>query len=326
MQVRFGVAPDHPEVKNVESTFARVVEKSGGRARFFGNVPVGGGGAGSVSVRRLREKYSAVVLAYGAEQDRRLGIPGEELENVVSARDFVNAYNGLPPSDASSAPRIPDLSRCGDCAAVVGAGNVALDVARVLLTPVDELRKTDITEEALEALSRSSIRRVDLVARRGPLHVAFTIKELREMVNLPGCVPVLDKGDFAPLREVVKTLKRPRKRLTELMVKTALDPPTEKQVVIMFLNLETICDILNTFLQAALREGANKSWSLKLLRTPLEVLSDGDGRVSGLKMEVNRLVEEEIRFAIAYTHPVYNCYNIFKCPARTRPWRAPAKR
>ena len=112
--------------------------------------------------------------------------------------------------------------------AVVGLGNVALDVARILLTPIDFLRKTDITERALAAISESKVKRVYIVGRRGPLHVSFTIKELREMVNLAGCRPVLDRADFVGVKEIVPNLKRPRKRLTELLAKTALDTPSEK--------------------------------------------------------------------------------------------------
>ena len=112
--------------------------------------------------------------------------------------------------------------------AVVGLGNVALDVARILLTPIDFLKKTDITEKALAAIADSKVKRVYIIGRRGPLHVSFTIKELREMVNLAGCKPVFDKADFLGVKEVVPNLERPRKRLTELLAKTALDEPSAK--------------------------------------------------------------------------------------------------
>ena len=119
-----------------------------------------------------------------------------------------------------------DLSH--ESVAVVGLGNVALDVARILLTPIDFLKRTDITERALAAIAESRVKRVYIVGRRGPLHVSFTIKELREMVNLAGCRPVLDREDFVGVKEAVPSLKRPRKRLTELLAKTALDEPSEK--------------------------------------------------------------------------------------------------
>ena len=177
-------------------------------------------------------------------------------------------YNGSPDDT--------DLKVDLDCdsAAVIGLGNVALDVARVLLTPVDVLRKTDITEAALDALSASRIKHVHVVGRRGPLHVAFTIKELREMVTMPGCKPVFDARDFVGVKEAVASLQRPRKRLTELLAKTALDPPSGKQA-------------------EAWGKGHDRTWSLKLLRTPTEFVSDGC-RVSGLKCEVNRLVGNHV--------------------------------
>jgi len=262
--VRYGVAPDHPEVKNVENTFTQTARDE--RVRFVGNVAVGS----DVRVAELRRLYDAVVLAYGAAKDRELGIPGENLNNVVSARNFVGWYNGLP----EAADLKVDLSH--ESVAVVGLGNVALDVARILLTPIDFLKRTDITERALAAIAESRVKRVYIVGRRGPLHVSFTIKELREMVNLAGCRPVLDREDFVGVKEAVPSLKRPRKRLTELLAKTALDEPSEKD--------------------AERRANAEKSWHLKLLRTPLEILPGGaDGRsVSGLKLGINRLVGDTV--------------------------------
>ena len=162
--VRYGVAPDHPDVKNVESTFTKVAQDD--RVRFVGNVSLGQ----DLKVKELKEAYDAVVLAYGAAKDRTLDIPGENAKNVISARNFVGFYNGLP--------ECANLDLSLDCehAVIVGLGNVAIDCARVLLTPVDDLKETDITEAALEHLSKSRIKRVSLVGRRGPLQVAFTIK------------------------------------------------------------------------------------------------------------------------------------------------------
>lgn len=127
---------------------------------------------------------------YGADQDRTLGIPNESLRNVLSAREFVAWYNGLPGFEELN----PDLS--GRTLTLLGQGNVAVDVARIVLSGVDQLKKTDITEYALEALSRSNIRKVLLVGRRGPLQAAFTIKELREMIKLPHCATNWRPSDF----------------------------------------------------------------------------------------------------------------------------------
>ncbi|NXA36018.1 ADRO protein, partial [Eudromia elegans] len=253
--VRFGVAPDHPEVKNVINTFTQTARSD--RCSYYGNVAVGK----DVTVGELQQAYHAVVLSYGAEDNRVLGIPGENLAGVYSARAFVGWYNGLPENQHLK----PDLS-C-ETALILGHGNVALDVARILLSPLDLLRKTDITASSLAALACSKVKHVWLVGRRGPLQVAFTIKELREMINLPGARPVLDPSDFTGLRDAVKDAPRPRKRLTELMIQTALEKPGEKPVA------------------AAARE-----WGLRFQRSPQEVLPTADGtRARGVRMALTRL-------------------------------------
>uniref|UniRef100_A0AAZ3RAQ2 NADPH:adrenodoxin oxidoreductase, mitochondrial n=1 Tax=Oncorhynchus tshawytscha TaxID=74940 RepID=A0AAZ3RAQ2_ONCTS len=190
--VRFGVAPDHPEVKNVINTFTQTAQHA--RCSFHGNVRVGK----DVTVEELQEAYHAVVLSYGAEGNRTMGVPGEDLAGVYSAKDFVGWYNGLPRNSELR----PDLS-C-ETAVILGQGNVALDVARILLSPVDILKKTDITQHALDALAESSVRRVLIVGRRGPLQVACTIKELREMVNLPGTRPEMEASEFEGIAETLK--------------------------------------------------------------------------------------------------------------------------
>ncbi|KAM4663051.1 NADPH:adrenodoxin oxidoreductase, mitochondrial [Discoglossus pictus] len=256
--VRFGVAPDHPEVKNVINTFTQTAQSN--RCSFLGNVTIGR----DVSVEELQGAYHAIVFSYGAEDKRELGIPGEELPGVYSARDFVGWYNGLPGNRHLS----PDLS--SDTAVILGHGNVALDIARMLLTPLDLLRKTDITQVAQDALAQSCIRRVWMVGRRGPLQVAFTIKELREMLHLPGTRPLLDPSDFKGLGDVTKDLPRPRKRLTELLVKSALGKPAEKET--------------------AQWSKAEREWGLRFLRSPLEILPSEDGkRVAGVRLSVTQL-------------------------------------
>lgn len=156
--------------------------------------------------------YDAVLFAYGASKDRTLGIPGEStLKRIYSAREFVGWYNGLP----EFANLNPDLSQ--NEAVVVGQGNVALDVARILLEDVDKLRKTDIANYALDALAGSQVKRVRVVGRRGPMQAAFTIKELRELLNLPDVA--FDPADTALIPSDLKALPRARKRLMELLVK-----------------------------------------------------------------------------------------------------------
>ncbi|XP_018515872.1 NADPH:adrenodoxin oxidoreductase, mitochondrial [Lates calcarifer] len=256
--VRFGVAPDHPEVKNVINTFTQTAKHT--RCSFYGNVNVGK----DVSVEELQRAYHAVVLSYGAEGNRSIGVPGEELTGVYSAKDFVGWYNGLPSCRELS----PDLS-C-ETAVILGQGNVALDVARVLLSPLDILKKTDITQPALEALTGSQVRRVLIVGRRGPMQVACTIKELREMVNLPDTRPEMVVSDFEGVTEALKDLPRPRKRLTELLLKTALETPGEKE--------------------QERRNKASRTWGFRFFRSPVEVLADPErSRTAGVRLAVNKL-------------------------------------
>jgi adrenodoxin-NADP+ reductase len=162
--VRFGVAPDHPEVKNCEDTFKEVAASP--RFNYVGNVQVGR----DVSLVEMKPHYDAILFSYGASEDKRLGIAGEDRPGVFSAREFVGWYNGLPQFQDLN----PDLSSAEN-AVVIGQGNVALDVARILLTPIDTLRKTDITGHALNLLSRSKVSSVTVVGRRGPLQVRLRV-------------------------------------------------------------------------------------------------------------------------------------------------------
>ncbi|KAI9696849.1 MAG: NADPH-adrenodoxin reductase, partial [Candelina mexicana] len=139
--VRFGVAPDHPEVKNVQDKFDEVA--SSPRFNFIGNIALGS----DLQLTSLTPHYDAMVFAYGASQDRTLNIPGEDLKGIYSARAFVGWYNGLP-EYADLGPKLD----AGEEAIIIGQGNVALDVARTLLTDIDALRKTDMTDYALETL------------------------------------------------------------------------------------------------------------------------------------------------------------------------------
>jgi len=170
--VRFGVAPDHPKIKSVSSVYAKIAARE--TFRFFGNVEVGKNST-AITREELTERYDAVIYAVGTQADRKLGIPGEDLPGSVAAVDFVGWYNGHP----DYADLTFDLS-C-ERAVVVGNGNVALDVARILCSPVERLAKTDIADHALEALRHSNITEVLVVGRRGAAQAAFTTPELKEL-------------------------------------------------------------------------------------------------------------------------------------------------
>ena len=173
--VRSGVAPDHPEVKSVQNDFTEIVEQNKDRVSFVGNLEVGK----DISLGDLRKCYNAVVLAYGSDEDRRLGLQGEEsLKYVDSARAFVNWYNGHP----DWVDFEPNLD--AKDVVIIGQGNVAIDCARILCKTVEELQKTDIAQHALDALSSSRVERVHVIGRRGHVQAACTTKELRELTKL----------------------------------------------------------------------------------------------------------------------------------------------
>ena len=178
--VRFGVAPDHPKLKLVTAAFDRIATTPG--FRFIGGVAVGR----DVTIDELRESYDAVVLATGADVSRSLGVPGEDLPGSHHAGDFVAWYNGHP-----------DYRDCHfdlgcEAATVIGHGNVALDVARILAKTADELRRTDIARHALEVLAESRIREIHVVGRGKPSQAKFTAKELRDFLELEACDTTVD--------------------------------------------------------------------------------------------------------------------------------------
>ena len=182
--VRYGVAPDHPKIKNIIARYEKTAEHPS--FAFLGNTEVGR----DLSVDELRRFYDAIVFASGAQTDRRLGIPGEDLPGSYTATEFVAWYNGHP----AYQDRTFDLS-C-DCAVVIGQGNVAVDVARILAKTTDELKDTDITAHALEVLAESRLREIHMVGRRGPVQAAFTPVELKELGELADADVVVDPQDL----------------------------------------------------------------------------------------------------------------------------------
>ncbi|KAL9131605.1 MAG: hypothetical protein Q9217_000493 [Psora testacea] len=234
--VRFGVAPDHSEVKNCQDKFSEVA--SSPHFNFIGNVDVGR----NLPLVALKDHYSAILFAYGASRDRKLGVPGEDCcRGIYSARDFVGWYNGLPEhSDLQ-----PDLST-GETAVIIGQGNVALDVARILLANFEMLRKTDMTEQAIAVLARSKVRHVHVVGRRGPMQASFTIKEVRELMKLPSV-------SFKPIESsllppVTKQLSRTPRRMVSLLKDGS---PTQPSL-------------------------AQKSWTLDFMQSPHKFIGEGN--------------------------------------------------
>ena len=182
--VRSGVAPDHPKLKKAIRFYDRIAEAE--QFNYIGNVTVGK----DISVEELRSAHHAVVFTCGAETDRRLGIAGEDLPGSHTATEFVGWYNGHPDY------RDREFDFSGDTAVIIGQGNVAADVGRILAKTVDELKHTDIAEHALQALTRSRLRNIHVVGRRGPAQAKFTPHELKEFGSLADCDPVVARDEL----------------------------------------------------------------------------------------------------------------------------------
>src|SRR6201996_6087979 len=224
--VRSGVAPDHPKIKSISKQFEKTAEDE--RFRFFGNVVVGE----HISASELAEQYDAVVYAIGAQADRPLNIPGEELPGSVAAVDFVGWYNAHPHFEEIS----PDLS--GARAVVVGNGNVALDVARMLVTEPDELARTDIADHALESLRPRGVEEVIVIGRRGPLQTAFTTLELRELADLENVDVIVDPAQLEGItdEDLEAAGKTTKQNIKALRGYAAHEPrPGHRRMVFRFL-------------------------------------------------------------------------------------------
>lgn len=252
--VREGVAPDHESIKAVTRVFDRTGADE--RFRFFGNVTVGE----DIEVAALHEFYHMTVYAVGAQSDRRLGIPGEDLTGSDPATIFVGWYNGHP----DYADLEFDLSH--PRAVVIGNGNVAVDVARILVRSVDELAKTDIADHALDALRTSGVREVVMLGRRGPAQAKFTSAELKEFGVLEGVDVVVDPDQMV-LDEHSQALVEEERRVSR--------------------NVE----ILTDFSQRE-PSGAERSIELRFLTSPVEVIGE-NGRVTAVRVERNRLEADD---------------------------------
>ena len=219
--VRYGVAPDHPKIKNV----IKIYEKTAAHPEFafFGNVGIGR----DISVEEMRRFYDVLLFTCGAETDKPLGIPGEELDGSHTATEFVGWYNGHP----DYRDRVFDLNR--EVAVIIGQGNVAMDVGRILCKTPDELKNTDIAAHALEALAASKIREVHLVGRRGPMQAAFTPPEIKEFGELADCDVIIDPQllelNAASRQEYDDPKRLPRRKNYDILTQYAQRPVSGKK-------------------------------------------------------------------------------------------------
>ncbi len=250
--VRSGVAPDHPKIKSISKQFEKIAEDP--RFRFFGNVVLGE----HVGPAELAERYDAVIYAIGAQSDRPLKIPGEDLAGSMAAVEFVGWYNAHPHFQETS----PNLS--GARAVVVGNGNVALDVARILVTNPDELALTDIADHALESLRPCGVEEAVIVGRRGPLQTAFTTLELRELADLEGVDVIIDPAQLEGITDE----------------DAAAAGKTTKQNI----------KVLRDYAQRAPRPG-HRRIVFRFLTSPIEI--KGDDRVESIVLGRNELFTDE---------------------------------
>ncbi|MBV8598715.1 MAG: FAD-dependent oxidoreductase, partial [Actinobacteria bacterium] len=246
--VRLGVAPDHPKLKTVSRAFERIAEKPG--FRFLGNVEIGRD-LGHADLARL---YDGVVYAVGAQTDRRLGIPGEDLPGSWAATEFVAWYNGHPDYQQLAF----DLGV--DRAVVVGVGNVALDVARMLALTPEELGPTDTADAAIAAICGADIREIVVVGRRGPAQAAFTTPELAELGELAGADVIVDAADLDGAAATDTNSERNLEVLREFAAREPAGKP--KRVVLEF------------FRSPVAIHGTERVESVELVRNVL----DADGR------------------------------------------------
>ena len=254
--VRLGVAPDHEKIRNVIRVYDKTAHMDG--FRFIGNVEIGK----DISVDELRAHYHQIIYCTGAQEDRRLGIPGEYLEGSHSATEFVAWYNGHP----NYRHLTFDLTQ--ETVVVVGVGNVAVDVARILCRSVAELAKTDIADYALEALRTSRVRHVIMLGRRGPAQAAFSTPEVRELTKLKEATVHLSTRDATldtlSAEDVATNPKRSTSKKLEL-----LHTFTEKQ------------------------KPRKKRLTLRFLTSPTELVDNGTGRVGKVNLVRNELFRSE---------------------------------
>ncbi|MGW0465231.1 FAD-dependent oxidoreductase [Streptomyces sp. NPDC003027] len=246
--VRYGVAPDHEKIKSLQQNLRAVLEDE--RIGFLGNVEVGARG---LTPTRLLELYHAVVYCVGAARDRRLGVPGEDLAGSFSATEFVSWYSAHPDAVADG------FGLGGRSAVVIGVGNVAVDVARILARGPGELRPTDVPERALSALEASRVREVHMVGRRGPGQAKFTTKELRELGALPAARVRVDPADLA------------------------LDPSFADPSGLAAVNRRNV-EVVRGWAAAPPGPEGGRSLTLRFFLRPVELLGE-DGRVAAVRFE-----------------------------------------
>jgi ferredoxin--NADP+ reductase len=272
--VRLGVAPDHPNIKAVSRAFEKIAAQPG--FRFLGNVAVGR----DLTQEDLTRLYDAVVYAVGAQTDRRLGIPGEDLPGSWAATDFVAWYNGHPDYQSLEF----DLS--GERAVVVGAGNVALDVVRMLALSREEIAPTDTTDPAIETIIGSGLKEIVLLARRGPAQAAFTTPELKELGELADADVLVDPAELEldPVSEAsLEGDTNARRNLEVLREYAAREPAGKRRAVRLRFAVSPVAIL-----------GQDRVEGVDIVRN--ELVADDTGRISAVATDEHETIPCSIVF------------------------------
>ncbi|MDM8519167.1 FAD-dependent oxidoreductase [Anaerolineales bacterium HSG6] len=255
--VRDGVAPDHQKIKSVTKAYDRTAKKD--EFRFFGYVELGK----DVSVADLRNYYHQIIYTYGASSDRKLGIPGEDLIGSRTATEFVAWYNGHPDY------RDYEFDLSQESVAVIGVGNVAIDVARILCRTHEALVETDIAEHALEALKNSKVKNVYVIGRRGPAQAAFTNTEVREL------------GELVATDALVVPEEAELDALSQQLLDEGNDHRTKKKV-----------EIIQSFIPNT-RTDKPKALTIRFLVSPVELIGDEKGQIKAMRLVKNELYQTD---------------------------------
>ncbi len=282
--VRSGVAPDHPKIKTVSKVFEKIANTEG--FRLFANIELGS----DLTIEQLKERYDAVVIATGSAKGKKLGIPGEDLPGSLSAATFVPWYNAHPDF------KDEEIDLSSNTAVVIGAGNVAMDVARMLALEPSELDSTDTADHAIDRLKESSIRNVVISARHGPEHAAFTSPELRELPKLEHTNVIIEPGDIAAaIVRAGDEIEKDTKSNLDAMTLIAEREPTSHERTMTFQFLATPIEIKGDGKVEEVifqRTGGDETFSIKC-GLVITAIGYEAASLEGIPYERGKVVNEE---------------------------------
>jgi adrenodoxin-NADP+ reductase len=288
--VRTGVAPDHQEVKNVEKDFKQLLEDS--RVRFLGNINIGK----DLPLEILQKNYSSIILAYGADSENPLGIKNENASGFYSARNLVSWYNGHVLYSSTSEFNRVNFSEISDVV-IIGNGNVAVDISRMLSKPINDLKHFDMPESVIEKLSNSKVKNIHIVARRGLQHAAFTVKEMRELSKLEGVKMFVYKDEIENIIDFIEDT-------TSIL-------PSERRHLTRKIDLVKSFNIIDKNDSINLDLNNRKNIFLRFLLTPQEIMTNSSNQAQGIKFTTKNNNEEILSSQLILKSTGYKGVKIF---------------